>query len=86
MGQPPAGPKVPRPRSRSVNCWVGGFPDYIQAPDRGRIVGTEFHKMTKIDRPGPAMTFVLLDEREDSIDGGAFFVVRSTYVDFPAGI
>jgi prepilin-type processing-associated H-X9-DG protein len=43
-------------------------------------------------RPGPAMTFVLLDEREDSINDG-FFVVqmdgypdisRTVMVDFPA--
>jgi prepilin-type N-terminal cleavage/methylation domain-containing protein/prepilin-type processing-associated H-X9-DG protein len=77
MGQPPAGSKVPRPRSRSMNCWVGGFPDSIKRYDSGYVGDwTAFHKMTEMVRPGPAMTYVLLDEREDSIDGGAFLVAR----------
>jgi prepilin-type N-terminal cleavage/methylation domain-containing protein/prepilin-type processing-associated H-X9-DG protein len=84
-GQPPAGPKVPRPRSRSMNCWVGGDGDcarfgYVDGP-MSLAPGKVFFKMTEMVRPGPAMTFVLLDEREDSITGGRFDVCMLGYAD-----
>ena len=91
LGQPPAGPKVPRPRSRSMNIWVGGHGDYPESRytpktsaegypvGRGKV----FLKMTEMDRPGPAMTFVLLDEREDSIKDGAFLSICTSIRTLP---
>jgi prepilin-type N-terminal cleavage/methylation domain-containing protein/prepilin-type processing-associated H-X9-DG protein len=62
---------VPRIRSMSMSIWVGG--------NKGTDGGwgkdwTVFTKSGSMNEPGPAMTYVLLDEREDSINDG-FFVV-----------
>ena len=42
--------------------------------------------MTEMVRPGPAMTFVLLDEREDSITDGRFSVCMHGYADISADL
>jgi len=77
---------VPRLRSRSINNWVGG-------PAWGSSGGPYhvFLKDTDMNNPGPSNTFVLLDEREDSINDGYFVVDMAgwpngsrTMVDFPA--
>jgi prepilin-type N-terminal cleavage/methylation domain-containing protein/prepilin-type processing-associated H-X9-DG protein len=94
LGQKPNGDKVSRPRSMSMNIWAGGRGD---TPDpRGDWSKTAnyrvFRKLTEMTRPGPSMTFVFLEEREDSINDG-FFIVQMDYypdmtktwmVDFPA--
>ena len=95
LGQPPSGNKVPRPRSRSMNGWVGGYGEREQRgyKEWGLNGGWKvFLKMTEMIRPGPAMTFVLLDEREDSINDGYFAlemdyypdITRTRIIDFPA--
>ena len=94
IGQKPSGEKVPRPRSMSMNIWTGGRGD---TPDpRGDWSKTAnfkvFRKLTDMTRPGPTMTFVFLEEREDSINDGFFIVQMDGYpnmaqtvmVDFPA--
>lgn len=51
-----------------------------------------FRKTTQMNHPGPAMTFVLLDERQDSINDGYFVTEMDGYpnpattkiVDYPA--
>ena len=85
---------VPRIRSMSMSIWVGGH----NGTDGGW--GPKWNVFTKASSftdPGPSMTYVLLDEREDSINDG-FFVVSmdgspygtdgksgtSTMYDFPA--
>ncbi len=85
---------VPRIRSMSMSIWTGGH----NGTDGGW--GPKWNVFTKgssfVD-PGASMTYVLLDEREDSINDG-FFVVSmdgspygadgkassSTLYDFPA--
>ncbi|MEO6036583.1 MAG: type II secretion system protein [Verrucomicrobiota bacterium] len=74
-----AGKVVPRVRSVSMNAWFNstdvmgfsppGFKMYIK--------GSDFRK------PGPAMTWVFLDEREDSINDGEFVVSMNGYPDSP---
>jgi prepilin-type N-terminal cleavage/methylation domain-containing protein/prepilin-type processing-associated H-X9-DG protein len=80
--------KVPRIRSLSMNNWVGGPPWGESGP--GWIV---YRKTTDMNNPGPAQTWVLIDEREDSINDGYFVVDMAGYpnagnrfkiVDFPA--
>ncbi len=66
-----AGGSVRRSRSLSMNGWVGDV--------EGRAWGgqTEYRLINKLDdfiRPGPTMTFVFVDEHEDSIDDGWFAV------------
>jgi prepilin-type N-terminal cleavage/methylation domain-containing protein/prepilin-type processing-associated H-X9-DG protein len=86
--------RVPRIRSMSMNCWVGGFGD--MPPDyKLSIYSPEWNvhrKLTTMMAPGPSMTFVLLDERQDSINDSAFCVNMEGYpnanstvlTDFPA--
>jgi prepilin-type N-terminal cleavage/methylation domain-containing protein/prepilin-type processing-associated H-X9-DG protein len=60
---------VPRIRSMSMNNWVGG-PGWGESGPRWKV----YSKESDIQVPGPANTFVLLDEREDSINDGYFVV------------
>ena len=83
---------TPRVRSMSMNNWVGG-----NGTDPSNLAGgwgnaRVYSRMGDMVDPGPSMTWVLIDEREDSIND-AFFVVdyRNGYpteatamYDFPA--
>src|ERR1039458_4844434 len=83
MGKNPTGQMMPRPRSRSMNMWVGGRGD-TPDPRAGWSQGANwkvFRKLSEMIRPGPAMTFVLLDERADSINDGFFVVQMDGYPD-----
>ncbi len=63
--------RVPRIRSMSMNMWTGGY----EGTD-GRSDG----------RGGPSMTYVFLDERQDSINDGSFLLLmdHSLYDKHPA--
>ena len=91
------GQRVPRVRSVSMSNWVGGNGD---RPDNGykgnwglnSPKSVVYRKLTQMVRPGPAMTFVLLDERQDSINDAYFVTEMDGYpnpattvlVDYPA--
>ena len=63
--------------------WVGGRGD-TPDPRAGWSQGANwkvFRKLTEMIRPGPAKTFVLLDEWEDSINDGFFVVQMDGYPD-----
>jgi prepilin-type N-terminal cleavage/methylation domain-containing protein/prepilin-type processing-associated H-X9-DG protein len=64
-----SGAKVPRIRSMSMNGWVGG-PGW----DEGKEGWKVFKKSSEMQNPGPSMTWLFLDEREDSINDGFFAV------------
>lgn len=66
--------KVRRIRSRSMNSWVCG-PAFTQGGWRVYIKDSDF-----VD-PGPSSTWVLLDEREDTINDGYFAVRMEGYPD-----
>ncbi len=77
-----------RIRSMSMLNYVGGngdldFNGNTQTgwPDNKWRV---YRKMTDIANPGPANTFVLLDEREDSINDAFYCVQMKGYPDAPA--
>lgn len=74
-----------RVRSYSVNCFVGS---------NEREVGTawrSFQKTTDFGNPPPSKTFTFVDEHEDSIDDGYFYVTpghsgaNGWWADLPAG-
>jgi len=67
--------KVPRIRSMSMNNWVGGPPWGESGPGWKVYI-----KESDISNPGPSQTFVLLDEREDSINDGYFVVDMNGFV------
>lgn len=86
---------VKRVRSVAMSNWVGGNGDTPPLYKGFWGAGGSwvvFRKLTTMARPGPAMTFVLLDERHDSINDGYFVTEMDGYpnmkqtkiVDFPA--
>jgi prepilin-type N-terminal cleavage/methylation domain-containing protein len=81
MGQNPAGQKVPRPRSMSMNIWVGGRGDTTDPSGGWGPNWKVFRKQIEMIRPGPSNTFVFLEEREDSINDGLFVVLMDGYPD-----
>jgi len=91
-----ANQRVPRVRSMTMSNWVGGNGDSPETKYKG-YWGTAgnwlvYRKMSEILTPGPSMTYVLLDERQDSINDGYFVVEMDGYpdrsttkvVDYPA--
>jgi len=74
------GQVYPRVRTISMNCWL----------ERGRLSVSPGYKVIKkmadMVNPGPAMTWVFMDEREDSIDDGYFAVDMTGYPDQPRTI
>jgi len=78
-----------RNRSLSMNSWVGfDTRDWMQ-PASGPSFKLNF-KMGDLVAPGPAQTWVFIDERENSINDGWFAVdmvdtgANATWVDIPA--
>jgi prepilin-type N-terminal cleavage/methylation domain-containing protein/prepilin-type processing-associated H-X9-DG protein len=86
FGTPKAGVRVSRPRSMSMSNWVGGNGD---SPANGYKGGWGLNapnskvarKLSDItaSQPGPAMTWVLLDERPESLNDGYFVVEMNGY-------
>ena len=81
--------RIPRVRSMSMSIWAGGNSGTDGGWGPLWRVNT---KMSDFVDPGPSGTYVLLDEREDSINDGFFVVSMDGYpnaaqtkmVDFPA--
>ncbi len=68
-----------RVRSVSMNSWMGG------SAYCGQTQFNVFRQLSEISRPEPAKAFVILDEREDSINDGVFHINMTTnLVDYPA--
>lgn len=83
------GQRVDRVRSVTMSNWVGGNGDSPQNGYKGywglnSPKSIVFRKYSQITRPGPAMTFVLLDERQDSINDGYFVTEMDGYPNNPA--
>jgi prepilin-type N-terminal cleavage/methylation domain-containing protein/prepilin-type processing-associated H-X9-DG protein len=85
-GTTPQGQRVARPRSMSMSNWVGGNGDSPQTGYKGgwglsapgSVVARKLSDITS-HQPGPAMTFVILDERPESINDGYFVVEMNGY-------
>jgi len=79
--------RLPRVRSMSMNCWM----NYLFDVNIGQDQYTIFRKYSDIIKPPPSMAWVLIDEREDSINDGLFqtdLIDRGTaarIIDYPAG-
>ena len=71
--------RVPRIRSMSMNNWVGG-PAWSQSGTGWRV----YRKDSDFVDPGPSQTFVLIDERNESINDGYFVVDMTGYPSSPA--
>lgn len=69
---PVTGEHLPRIRSMSMNCWLNTDEKWNEG-DGGELFSSP-RKITEMRSPAPSGTFVLLDEREDSINDGYFVV------------
>ncbi len=87
---PYKGQNVPRVRSVSMDNWVGGNGDNPASQDSlagGWNQGQPWRvytKLTDFTDPGASMTFVLLDEREDSINDSFWVVSMQGYPNQPS--
>ena len=73
------GQDMPRVRSMSMNIWMGGFRGTdlgLSGSPAPNEVGGGYYRIylntSELLKPGPALLFVFLDMREDSIDVGNF--------------
>jgi type II secretory pathway pseudopilin PulG len=78
------GRRYPRVRSVSMNCWLGWY-DPASGKDvpvdwSDWLAGRVIRRTSDMIDPAPSKTFVLLDEREDSINSGWF----GLFMDFDA--
>jgi prepilin-type N-terminal cleavage/methylation domain-containing protein/prepilin-type processing-associated H-X9-DG protein len=71
---------LPRVRSTVMNLWVGGFAGRVDYSGPGWRVYQNLNDMVD---PGPASTFVFLDEREDMINFANLFVDMTGFPDAP---
>ncbi|HRT08765.1 MAG TPA: prepilin-type N-terminal cleavage/methylation domain-containing protein [Candidatus Paceibacterota bacterium] len=81
------GQRVPRVRSMSMLNWIGGRGEgramgWSEASGPWRI----YKKLSDMTDPGPARTFVFLDEREDSINDAMFVVDMTGWPNSPGSI
>ncbi len=87
--------RYPHVRTVSMNDWVGTyFPDGTDLSGSSFGNGRVIHRTSDMVDPSPSKTFVLLDEREDSINDGWFAVVMDfdknrqpvakTLIDYPS--
>jgi prepilin-type N-terminal cleavage/methylation domain-containing protein len=76
------GQRVPRIRSLSMSMWMGGFGGVIDGSPPWRL----YQKTSDILDPGPSMTMVLLDHREDSSNGGNFWVDMTGFPNNPSAL
>jgi prepilin-type processing-associated H-X9-DG protein len=76
----------PRVRSMSMNCWM----NYLLNVDIGQDQYIIFRKLGELKNPPPVKAWVLIDEREDSINDGLFQTdlknrgASARIVDYPA--
>jgi len=82
-----AGKPVPRVRSMTMSIWVGGWKHSDGSLDDAGCSGPAWRIYSKFSdflNPGPANTWVLMDEREDRINYGNAFIDMAGYPNKPA--
>ncbi len=79
---PLQGQRVPRVRSISMSEWMGGFGGILDQSPPWRL----YQKTSDFVDPGPSMTMVLWDQREDSPHGGNFLVDMAGFPDMPGSL
>jgi prepilin-type N-terminal cleavage/methylation domain-containing protein len=88
------GQRYPHVRTVTMNCWVGDY-DARTGQDYTGLTGPfkSIRKISEMIAPPPAKTYVMLDERADSIGNGYFLLLMDGYpgpatarsiVDFPS--
>ena len=78
---PLSGQVIPRVRSVSMLSWFNGSDADSFSGCSGYF---KYTTMGSVRQPGPAMTFVFLDERQDSINDGEFCTSMKGFPDQPS--
>jgi prepilin-type N-terminal cleavage/methylation domain-containing protein/prepilin-type processing-associated H-X9-DG protein len=73
------GKRYPHVRTISMNNWVGNYDARNGAVTEFTPGFKVFKKVAEMTDPGPSKTFLLLDEREDSINDGSFLTWMDGY-------
>ena len=79
--------KGPRVRSVSMNAYVGGSSADGNVLSHGLSTYQIYKKAALMQNPGPANTWVFIDEHGDSINDGFFFIAMgqtTSWYDWPA--
>jgi prepilin-type N-terminal cleavage/methylation domain-containing protein/prepilin-type processing-associated H-X9-DG protein len=89
-----AGARYPHVRTVSMNNWVGNYDPRTGAVTEYSPGFRVFKKVSDMSQPAPCGIFLLLDEREDSINDGSYLMLMDgfnpsrpanrTLVDFPS--
>ena len=72
----------PRVRSMAMSLWVGGFGGRIERERLGDVFQI-YRRMSDVTDPGPAGTWLLLDQREDSVNWGNYITAMHGWPDQP---
>jgi prepilin-type N-terminal cleavage/methylation domain-containing protein len=81
---PFAGKRVPRVRSMTMSIWFGGAGgELYELPGVRTPPWRLYRRMGDLVDPGPTMTVLFRDEREDTIDAGNFFIDMTGWPDAP---
>jgi prepilin-type N-terminal cleavage/methylation domain-containing protein len=84
---PFAGQVVPRVRSMSMNMWVGGIAAPLNlGPGLDSPPWQVYKQLADLIVPGPSMTALFWDQREDSMNMGNFCIDMTGYPDQPQTI
>jgi prepilin-type N-terminal cleavage/methylation domain-containing protein len=88
------GKRYPHVRTVSMNNWVGNYDPRTGAVTEFTPGFRVFKKVSDMAQPGPTRIFLLLDEREDSINDGSYLMLMDgfspgrpagrTIVDYPS--
>jgi prepilin-type N-terminal cleavage/methylation domain-containing protein/prepilin-type processing-associated H-X9-DG protein len=81
-----AGKRYPHVRTMSMNSWVGDYDAFTgKVYDAPWTLGFKMvKKVSDMADPSPSKTYVLLDERDDSINDGFYAVTMDGFPDRPA--
>ena len=83
---PFAGRRMARVRSMSMSVWFGGFGGDINGPNVPGLTSPPWRlylRLGDLIDPGPTLTALFWDQREDSINFGNFFTIMSGWPDSP---
>ncbi len=81
---PYSGRSVPRVRSMAMSAWFGGFGGELDVGPGGSSPPWRlYRRMDEIIDPGPVMTALFWDQREDTINYGNFLIDMSGWPDAP---
>jgi prepilin-type N-terminal cleavage/methylation domain-containing protein/prepilin-type processing-associated H-X9-DG protein len=83
---PFAGRTLPRVRSMTMSAWFGGFGGTMMQSGDAGVSSPPWRLYLKLNdllEPGPALTILLTDEREDAINTGNFWIDMTGFPDQP---